>query len=264
MEDVERDIKKTRFIFDRGDLGIYDNVYSKSNEDLRQLYSYIDFYGKNVLSVLGSGDQIFYAYMNGAKNVDAFDKNKLANYYYYLRLWFIKYFRQFRPDLSRNNIRLLLEKVDPVNDLENNAYYYWDSIIKEFDDYMIRAFFIESPNDDVVTDYELNVISDKILDKKLNFLNIDISQNNDIEEQYDVLIASNIHDWVANDGGSLVYYTNNLYKLLNDYGLVLISCFSSTNTSFLRNSLFRDKFEFIKMARTFDSDLYGYVYRKRR
>ena len=62
----------------------------------------------------------------------------------------------------------------------------------------------------------------------------------------------------------LVDYTNNLYKLLNDYGLVLISCFSSTNTSFLRNSLFRDKFEFIKMARTFDSDLYGYVYRKRR
>lgn len=262
MEEVERDIKKTRFIFDRGDLDIYDNVYEKSNEDLRASYSYVDFYDKQVLSVLASGDQVFYAYMSGAKNVDAFDKNKLTFYYYYLRLWFIKYLKQFYPDLSRNNIRLLLENVKPINKSENNAYYYWDSIINEFDDYMVNAFFIRAYNYFDVSEKELKMIENKVLDKELNFYNIDISQDIDIKKQYDILISSNIHDWISCSRVSMDNYANNLYKLLRDEGLVLISCFNDGSKSFFRNNLFRERFELLEIARTSDSDIYGYVYKK--
>lgn len=265
MENVDADIEQSRFIFDRSHSRLYDNVYPRSNEDLRGLYSYVDLYGKSVLSVLGSSDQVFYAYMNGALSVDAFDKNKLSLYYYYLRLWFMKYFNQFSPDLSRNNIKSLLEKDTPANGMENVAYYYWNAIIKEFEDYMIDAFFIESPNNDIVTNWELKMIKDKVLDKELDFYNIDISKDNDIKKQYDVLIVSNIHDWIVHSGDSLVNYIDNLYKLLKDDGEVLISSFILSGAVFFRDSLFREKFEYMKIARTSAcSNFYGYVYTKRK
>ena len=48
-------------------------------------------------TVLASGDQAFYFYDNGAKKVDLFDINKLSIYYYYLRVWIIKYLGRFYP-----------------------------------------------------------------------------------------------------------------------------------------------------------------------
>ena len=77
----------------------YRKVYSQTNEHLRQLYSNVDFSDKKVLSVAASGDQAFLAYAFGAKHIDLFDINKITLYYYYLRLWTIKYFNKFYPKI---------------------------------------------------------------------------------------------------------------------------------------------------------------------
>ena len=70
----------------------YATIYFHSNERSKEIFSEINVKNKDVLTVLGSGDQAFYLYDNGAKSVDMFDKNKLAIYYYYLRTWVIVYF----------------------------------------------------------------------------------------------------------------------------------------------------------------------------
>ena len=53
--------------------------------------------GRDVLTVLGSGDQALYMYDRGAKSVYLFDKNNLTLYYYYLRVWTIEYLNEFYP-----------------------------------------------------------------------------------------------------------------------------------------------------------------------
>ena len=64
-------------------------MYSQTNEDLDALFCNFDFNNKEVLSVLASSDQMLNCYYMGAKNVDTFDKNERAAYYYYFRKWFI-------------------------------------------------------------------------------------------------------------------------------------------------------------------------------
>ena len=57
----------------------YDKVYYMTNEDLVDVYSDMDFRGKDVLSVLASSDQVLTARFLDAKTVDAFDKNAQKN-----------------------------------------------------------------------------------------------------------------------------------------------------------------------------------------
>lgn len=48
--------------------------------------------------MLGSGDQAFHFLNRDAKSVDVFDINRLSIYYYYLRIWLIKYMNEFYPN----------------------------------------------------------------------------------------------------------------------------------------------------------------------
>ena len=87
----------------------YDKVYYSTNEQIESLFSSFDFKDKNVLSVLSSGDQALYFLYNGAKRVDVFDQNKLTKYYYFLRLWCIKYLDElYPPSLNKEYIRKIL------------------------------------------------------------------------------------------------------------------------------------------------------------
>ena len=69
----------------------YDSLYFSSNENFNNLFSSFDFKDKDVFSIVGSGDQALYFYNQGARQVDLYDINIVSIYYYYLRLWCIKY-----------------------------------------------------------------------------------------------------------------------------------------------------------------------------
>ena len=77
----------------------YGKMYYRTNEDLVEAYLDTDFQGKEVLSVLASSDQVFTARVLEAKTVDAFDKNRLTLYYFYLRLWTLKYEKELYPHI---------------------------------------------------------------------------------------------------------------------------------------------------------------------
>ena len=56
----------------------YGKVDFHSNERLKDIFNNVDVKDKRVLTVLASGDHVFYAYDNGAKSVECFDINKLV------------------------------------------------------------------------------------------------------------------------------------------------------------------------------------------
>ena len=142
------DVLSVMNVFDDNDFSEkYDTIYFHSNENLKDIFSEIDVTNKDVLTVLGSGDQVFYSYNNGARNVEAFDRNKLAIYYYYLRTWVIKYFNLFYPSiLNKKYIRTLLKLVEPHSKEENIALKFWKFYTRFFSDEDTRILFSVSNN----------------------------------------------------------------------------------------------------------------------
>ena len=99
MERFEMDVVNACKMIDGDDVdeSYYNKIYMSSNESLGNLFLNFDISGKDVLTVLGSSDQLFYSYLNGAKKVDCFDINVLARHYYYLRRWAIDYLGMYYP-----------------------------------------------------------------------------------------------------------------------------------------------------------------------
>ena len=98
MTDVIKDVEETFKLNENSRFNgfyKYSPIYPYSNEELSILFSALNLEEKDVLSVAGSGDHVFYSYNNGAKNVDLFDIDVLSKYYYYFRMWVIKYLNVF-------------------------------------------------------------------------------------------------------------------------------------------------------------------------
>ena len=127
MDITRKNIMYTNFVIKGKQVDNYSKIYFASNEKLDKIFSNVDIKDKNVLTVLGSGDQAFHLYNRGARHVDVFDKNKLTLFYYYLRRWVIQYLNAFYPETNLRNIYIkkLLKKVEPRTIEELDAYNYW-------------------------------------------------------------------------------------------------------------------------------------------
>ena len=82
--------------------------------------------GKEVLSVLASSDHVLTARYLEAKKVDAFDNNRFTLYYFYLRIWSIKYMNALYPDIeNRSFLKELLTKVKPSTEIERKVLLFY-------------------------------------------------------------------------------------------------------------------------------------------
>lgn len=260
------DIKKTQDVHNIVYSPNYSKIYFKSNEYLNELFKNIDLRDKRVLTVVGSGDQSFLCYDEGCESVDLFDINKLAIYYYYLRIWVIDYMNDFYPDLdSYNYLSNLLKKVEPKTEDERNAYLYWcqyakTSFIKTGSLFYRNNGMIELKISD------LNRIKDKLKERNFNVYNVDISKPWNHDKKYDIIFSSNISDYVPKEEESFKIYRDNLYDLLEDDGVVVCSRLGN-GCSRLERDKFKEKFikrEFPKIW-GYEGKLesIGYSYRKR-
>ena len=128
-----KDYLASRVICEDKKVNGYDKVFYKTNEDLLDIYLDIDFYNKDVLSVQASGDQVLTARFLDAKNVDSFDINRLTLYYFYLRLWSIKYRDKLYPEVEGGNkwIRKLVIEVEPNSEMEKKALDFYKMHLKK-------------------------------------------------------------------------------------------------------------------------------------
>ena len=82
MSNIFNDLKKTDLIRNDYLAESFDKIYFSSNENLKGICSNFNFYGKNILTVLSSGDQPFHLYNSGAQNIDFFDKGNKVLFIY--------------------------------------------------------------------------------------------------------------------------------------------------------------------------------------
>lgn len=268
MNSIEEDIKNTISFINGKTIKGYGRIYSSSNEDILDLYADIDFKNKNVLSVLASGDQAFMAYLKGATSVDLFDVNKLTLYYYYLRIWTMKYFHTFyaEPYLCKLFIEKLISKVRAESDIEFSCFEYWRIFLKQLEDHDLRKLFFSLSTIIQLSDEELKRLCNSLKKKKSTFYNVDISSEINIQKKYDIIITSNIPDWIYSSDESLKKYKENIDRLLNPKGIVLSSNLSISEPNPNEKKYFDENFDFYELETKSNScfgDSPGYMFVKR-
>lgn len=189
-----------------------EKIYSFTNENLTSFGSLYNFQGAKVLTVLGSGDQYFSSLLYGAKNVEVFDKNRLAWDFFVLKFFGIIVFRyeefydyfvskkmddylyfeklkkylpadvSFRIDSlyhTYKRLSIFLDYIDKDSIRFNNGDFI--PYMRQIDYYCLKKILIR---------YELP-----------KFYNIEFSKlpEKTTDKSYDILLASNCYDWMYED-----------------------------------------------------------------
>ena len=195
-----KDYLASRVICEDKKVNGYDKVFYKTNEDLLDIYLDIDFYDKDVLSVQASGDQVLTARFLDAKNVDSFDINRLTLYYFYLRLWSIKYRDKLYPEVEDGNkwIRKLVSEVEPNSEMEKKALDFYKMHLKKNTNIENMFFAIEAQEEGKTLFTNAEELKDN-LSPKIKFKEMDLFKKNKTNRKYDIALISNILEWAKND-----------------------------------------------------------------
>lgn len=265
MRDVNNDISKTVDLFFYSQSDCYQPMFFSSNENLDELFSNIDIKDKEVLTVLGSGDHAFNFLSRGAKAVDVFDKNKLTFYYFYLRMWIMKYYNTYYPTIpmSKDYILKLLSIINIKNEDEEAAVLYWEGVCKH---YGIWDFFelFQYCNDELLKNQvdDLNSLIKIINNYEFNYYDVDITKKVNIPKKYDIICTSNIAEWIEMKGHSYNQYMLNLDKSLKKDGIILSSHLIPGQNSIREKDVFSSSFLYKELPKTNEDDRisFGYTY----
>ena len=262
---MEKDIFLKDYIVSRiisfgKDVDGYGKIYYKTNEDLIDPYLDIDFKDKDVLTVLGSSDQVFTSRTLEAKRTDAFDYNRLPYYYFFLRIWAIKYRKKLYPLIMDGNndwLRVLLREVIPTTEEEKRAYEFFRKHVKD-DTQIDKLFYDLYAQPQGRTLFTKSEELTDCIDPKLTFHQLDLFKDFYIPATYDIIMISNILEWARNDPKRLKIAHDNLSKLVRKDGVVICSSllYKSQEDWQKEKDIFSDSFEFEKK----DS---GYTYIKK-
>lgn len=238
----------------------YSRVYFCTNERLDQLYNSIDFKDKTVLSVLSSGDQVFMANYAGAKSVDCFDVNILTKYYYYLRVWTIKICGVFYPEQLLADdyewLRKMLKYVKPKSKDEREAYKFWKNLWQN--KFSFRGMLCNyNYNHNIMGDYFEKIHLEKYINSNINFYNIDIGDVINLDKKYDIVVLSNMLNWLGDNLDQMKQASQNVNKLLNDGGVALCSKFLYEENKWLERMCFDSNFQYDDIE-----GVKGYTYTK--
>lgn len=137
----------------------HSRVYPWTNENLKFVFD--EFYGgeETVLTVSGSGDQAINAAMYGAKNIDVFDINQFALYYFDLKMAAMfaldfPEFIDFMPLLIHKNYpsenclnwESYPQVTSMLKDISSRSHEFWKKALyrKRYDyiNDMVRMFFM--------------------------------------------------------------------------------------------------------------------------
>ena len=274
-KEVLNDVNEARNIPNNDNKRNYGRVYQWSNESMKALFRNFSVKDKDVLTVVGSGDQVFGSLYNGAKSVDTFDANKLAIYYYFLRKWIIQNFGVVYPDKEflKNryvDIVKLVFSLKPDNDLERKASLFWMH-------YLIggnNPLLFHPGTNRQESDFAKDIDGLKRSIKPVGFRLQDITEKYEGSKQYDVVILSNIMEHVEDDF-KYNAVRSNIEGLLNDGGICVCShllydskqddWYKSEIDSMTKGSLRHEEFGDWYLYNGVDyKQEVGYVYRKRR
>lgn len=211
MDNIMNDVNNTLRllnIYVINNIGNYGKLYINTNEPIRDVLSICDFNNKKVLTVLASSDQLLAISELNPSTIDTFDINILTKYYFYLKKWyFLRNHKFISYGLNKEEIRDCLICADLSNLDEFTAYYYWIILFKkitieEFYDLFYLAYEKFNIGD-------IEEVEQFYLNYNLNFKLMNIFNNNEFNDKYDVIVLSNILESLP-DGTRLGYILNNM------------------------------------------------------
>ena len=196
-------------------------IWERTNEDLDSLFKNVNFEDKNVLSVLASTDQVLASYYYGAKNVDTFDRNIIALYYYYLRKWCFTNLRDKYPSFYNiNRLLSMINAIYPTNNLEAEAKRFWTFVLNnDFEHSELFENSYCSLNGKYITEENL----ENTFNKRLSFQHADMCTKLNFRKKYDIIILSNMIEYLNGDKKALITVRNNLKRLASDDCIIICS-----------------------------------------
>lgn len=223
-----------------------NKIYRNTNELLTKILNSEDIKDKDVLTVLASSDQLFSAHYLQAKSVDSFDQNILAYYYFFLRKWCMLYTGKYYIPAKNEELLKAIELKNSTKE-EIDAYIFWRNILVNLNVplYYSNLFYRMGINWAIPFDNDYNFM--KSIDNITpNFYHYDMFKNIESNKKYDVIIMSNIIEYIGRDEKTLEdvkNLKNNLLKLLNDDGIIIASNLLDYNEN---NILLEDTFTYIE------------------
>ena len=249
----------------------FSTVFINSNENLSGLFDSFSVVDKNILTVVGSGDQYFWSRFKGAASVDTFDLNRLSIYYLYLRKWLIKYCDSFYLNIVGTEkissiLPDILSKVKCQSENEFDAFNFWLLFIQNNSNLTFEDFFNLCKCSSSTEISDTSKLGSIISSDDISFFEQDLSGELTIPKKYDIVIISNILEHLTLNRKKIEACRDNLYSLLNDGGeaicTYLLTCSFDPPTQF-QNDIFREKFDVHDLYPS-DSNYYvGYSYVKK-
>ncbi len=260
IRELSKDYLVSRVISFGKNVEGYSKVFYKTNEDLVDPYLDVDFKDKDVFSVLASSDHVFTARYLEAKSVDAFDFNRLTLYYFYLRLWSLRYRRELYPKIMDGDnewLYYLLSWVQPRNKQETYAKNYFERHVHDNTE-MDQLFYDVEAQPEGRTLFTKPEELSGCLSPDLTFYPINLLEEFHLPKQYDIGLVSNILDTSKVTPEKLQIAYENLDRLIRPGGSVICSKlhYRTPEEMEIEKRIFEKSFEFIPKEE-------GYVYQKK-
>lgn len=238
--------------FSDGKLNCSSKIYPFTTENLKGELEPFDLTGKDVLTVMGSGDQVFEHFLKGAKNIDVFDLNPLTEPYYYLKLAaFLRKVprEEFFSFLSAKSLILqnkinkqvlnqeTYQRIQPF--LQGDYQKFWNYLFETYTRSEIRRLDGLFTSDEMkyqdleqMLNYSEEEQYQRLLDNvsnlSINFLNLSIQElPYKLNKKYDFINLSNIiryadDMWKENSIEEFKKITDNLIPFLNEDGILIV------------------------------------------
>ena len=216
-------------------------AYLRTTENINGYYDRLYFKDKKILTVVGSGDQIFEAILRGAKEIDGFDISHNAILLYYLKEAAIKTLR-YEDYLDFFFVERKCFTRELYNEIRNQlneiALPFWDKVFNaenknplDIIETMLvskHAFYMATMAASVklsalssyLTEENYYKLQSKIDKAKINISLRDIKNVEQVSDTYDYIILSNIFEY--QDTEEFKELINRYREHLNDNGLIVV------------------------------------------
>lgn len=188
-------------------------IYSFSNENLDEMLDLIDLQDKSVLTVGSSGDQVLACLARGASRITLIDRNPMSLPYVELKIAGLKNlsFEEFNDYFTRNNIFNWKYYAKVSHDLSPQTREFWDTIYltlgKKDSKYCVSLFQQGFCGEDCYKNHmhykdklSFQKAKQNLNDCEIDFYEADLTNfPSVINEKYDVMLLSNVADYVNHD-----------------------------------------------------------------
>ena len=247
------------------DFGKHSDVYTFTTENIAGYVKKLDVDGRDILTIAASCDHFINLYLCGANYVDCYDLNENTFFYMMLKIValqvldyeeFLKFFVRcdkietvyngmipYKKMIGENkhffDYQIYCEKLRPY--LMDNVSIFWDFMYREAyykgTEICAKGILMGGSLDEAIKNnlylqsaelyYQAR---SKCANKSFNFYPLDIYMLHTIEKKYDIILLSNIYDYIVNNGYGMSaksefinYVKNTLSNNLNDNGKIAVT-----------------------------------------